>query len=87
MMSINATRKIFQMISIAAFLPLCFYMTIDYYYYLTVLDKKYAKIFHEELLLLLRRKKTKIIHENDAIQSEKSSNAIHTENYTKSRMI
>ena len=38
---------------------------------LSVLDKKYAKIFHEELLLW-RRKKTKIIHENDAIQSENS---------------
>lgn len=33
------------------FCLICFYMTIDYYYYLTVLDKKYAKIFHEELLL------------------------------------
>jgi len=53
------------------FCLICFYMTIDYYYYLTVLDKKYAKIFHEELLLR-RRKKPKIIHENDAIQSENS---------------
>merc|ERR1712238_558693 len=53
------------------FCLICFYMTIDYYYYLTVLDKKYAKIFHEELLSR-RRKKPKIIHENDAIQSENS---------------
>ena len=68
------------------FCLICFYMTIDYYYYLTVLDKKYAKIFHEELLLWRRRK----IENNPwkrCYSIWKFSNAIHTENYTKSRMI
>ena len=68
MMSINATRKIFQMISIAAYLFL-------HDYRLLLLSNCFRQEICQNIprrIINMKKKKTKIIHENDAIQSENS---------------
>ena len=71
MMSINATRKIFQMISIAAFFVL-FVFTWLSTTTIICFRQEICQNIPRKIIIVKKKKNTKIIHENDAIQSENS---------------